>query len=71
MPILFSILVACNPGASFFTMNALIFFVVMFLAKIMSISAKVLFPTQRFWPSRIQPPSTCTAVVLKALASLP
>lgn len=35
-----------------------IWFVEVFLAKITNKSANVLFPIHRFWPSRIQPPST-------------
>ena len=33
-------------------------FVSAFLAKMMSTSAKVLLPIQRFWPSKCQPPGT-------------
>jgi hypothetical protein len=33
-------------------------FVSAFLAKMMSISAIVLLPIQRFWPSKCQPPGT-------------
>jgi len=33
-------------------------FVSAFLAKMMSISAKVLLPIQRFWPFKCQPPGT-------------
>lgn len=39
--------------------NPFIWFVVVFRAKTTNTSAKVLFPIQRFWPSRIQPPATC------------
>jgi hypothetical protein len=44
-----------NPKQNDYPFNC---FVSAFLAKIMSTSANVLLPIQRFWPSKCQPPGT-------------
>ena len=69
--ILFSILVARNPGVPFLTMKQLTWPDSLLRAHTTQTSAHVPLPIQRFWPSRTQPPGTLVALVVRPLASLP